>query len=298
MKVLAFGELLWDIIDGVEHIGGAPFNMAAHLSKMGAEAGMVSAVGRDKRGTRALEEVRRLGIRTDLIAETAQFPTGIVNVEVDAHGKPTYEIREGSAWDRIELDAGQMKTVSEETWDIAAFGTLAQRTSYNREVLKKVLEGAAPKEVFFDVNLRLEYYNAGILEDSLNAATILKLNDEEVPVISKLVFGREIPDEDFCRTIEKERGIPTTVLTRGKQGALVYHRGTIIHVPIIDVPVADTVGAGDSFSAGFLYGYFQTGDAGKGARLAAELSSFVASRSGAIPSYNEHIEGVVRNIRM
>ncbi|MDY7026990.1 MAG: PfkB family carbohydrate kinase, partial [Spirochaetota bacterium] len=255
MKVLAFGEILWDIIDGREHIGGAPFNCAAHLAQMGAEAAIVSAVGEDERGVRALDEVRRLGIRTDLIGRNPDHPTGIVMVSLDSHGKPTYEIREGSAWDVIELDRNRMEAIGGEEWDVLAFGTLAQRTEGNIRELHRVIDAAAPKELFFDVNLRLDYFSPKVLRDSLSRTTMLKLNDEEVPVISEMLLGGEYLDRQFCEMAEEKWDIHTTVLTRGKEGASVYQEGRYIHVPVVDVRVADTVGAGDSFSAGFLFAY-------------------------------------------
>ncbi len=296
MKVLAFGEVLWDIIEGKEHIGGAPFNCAAHLAQMGTEAAIVSSVGRDERGEKALDEVRRLGIRTDLIRKTAGHPTGTVMVSLDSHGKPSYEIREGSAWDAIELDRSQIESIGDEEWDVLAFVTLAQRTESNIRELHRVMERAAPKERFFDVNLRLDYFSPKILRDSLSRTTILKLNDEEVPVISDMLLGGEYPDRQFCEMAEEKWDIHTTVLTRGKDGASVYQEGRYIHVPVVDVQVADTVGAGDSFSAGFLYGYYHTRDIEKGAVLASQVSSFVASRNGAIPAYDQNIKESLKSI--
>ncbi|MGC9312520.1 MAG: carbohydrate kinase family protein [Sediminispirochaetaceae bacterium] len=296
MKVLAFGEILWDIIEGREHIGGAPFNCAAHLAQMGAEAAIVSAVGEDDRGVRALDEVRRLGIRTDLIGRNPDHPTGIVMVSLDSRGKPTYEIREGSAWDVIKLDRNRMEAIGGEEWDVLALGTLAQRTEGNIRELHRVMEAAAPRELFFDVNLRLDYFSPKILRDSLSRTTILKLNDEEVPVISEMLLGGEYMDRRFCEMAEEKWDIHTTVLTRGKEGASVYQEGRYIHVPVVDVQVADTVGAGDSFSAGFLFAYYHTGDTKKGAELASQVSSFVASQSGAIPPYDQNIREKLKSI--
>jgi len=296
MKALAFGEVLWDIIEGKEHIGGAPFNCAAHLAQMGAEAAIVSAVGGDGLGEKALDEVRRLGIQSALIGKKTDHPTGVVMVSLDSHGKPTYDIREGSAWDAIELDRSQMDAIGSEEWDVLAFGTLAQRTVSNIRELHRVLETAAPKELFFDVNLRLDYFSPEILRDSFDRTTILKLNDEEVPVVSEMLLGGEYLDRQFCEMVEDRWDIHTTVLTRGKEGASVYHGGRFIHVPVVDVQVADTVGAGDSFSAGFLFGYYHTGDIEKAAGLASQVSSFVASRSGAIPPYDENIKKILKSI--
>jgi len=296
MKVLAFGELLWDVIDGKEHIGGAPFNCAAHLARMGADSALVSALGEDERGTMALREVRRLGIRTDFLCMRAGMPTGIVDVHLDGQGKPSYEIREGSAWDRIQLNEEQMTAINRESWDIAVFGTLAQRTDENIRVLQQLIKAAEPAEVFFDVNLRLDYFSKKIIEDSLNMTTILKLNDEEVSVLSGVLFGGGLTELDFCKKVEEKWHIHTTVLTRGGDGSSVYQSGRFIHIPAVEVSVIDTVGAGDSFSAAFLYGYFQTGDVERGARFASLVSSFVASKSGAVPLYDERTLNALKKI--
>ncbi len=289
MKTLAFGEILWDVIDGQDHIGGAPFNLASHLSQLGADSAVVSAVGDDDRGRRALEMVKSMGLRTSYLGKTENLPTGVVLVELDAAGKPTYDIREGSAWDNIELSGEQLDAIRAEKWDILVCGTLAQRTEHNRLVLRELVRAAAPKDVFFDVNLRLDYYSAEILGDSLEMTDILKLNDEEVPVVSAMVLDGEVSDREFCEEMERDWNIHTVAITRGKDGASVYGKGRYIDVPVVDVPVVDTVGAGDSFSAAFLYGLNRTGDIQVAAEIASKVSSFVASRSGAIPKYDKEL---------
>jgi fructokinase len=296
MRTLAFGEVLWDIIKGKEYIGGAPFNVASHLAEMGADSAMVSAVGKDDRGVRALKAVREKGVIDKFIIAHTHLPTGIVAVELDSAGKPTYDIREGSAWDSIELSDSQMKAIETAEWDIVAFGSLAQRTERNRKTLAQVLAAASPKEIFCDVNLRLDYYSKEIILQSLEHASILKLNDEEVPVISNLLYGKEILDCDFCAKMAEDWSIHTTAITRGKDGASVCRGDHYIHVPVIDVSVVDTVGAGDSFSAAFLFGLFYTDDIEKAANLAALVSSFVASESGAIPLYDEPVKKAIERV--
>ncbi len=297
MHALSFGELLWDIIEGEEHIGGAPFNLAAHLAQMGADSALVSSVGKDELGRRALDYAAENGVGTEFVGLDEGLETGTVLVELDEKGSPTYDIREGSAWDRIALSEEQLKKLELREWDVLAFGSLAQRTEGNRAVLTRLVEKAAPAELFFDVNLRQNYYSRDVIADSLRLASILKLNDDEVPEISTLLYGEKILDRAFCERMEKEWGIHTVCITRGKQGASICTRGEYFHVPVIPVSVGDTVGAGDSFSAAFLYGYFTTGDVRKAGNLASLVSSFVASKNGAIPSYDEPVRKAIDRVK-
>lgn len=296
MRALSFGEILWDIIEDQEHIGGAPFNLAAHLAQMGAESALVSSVGEDDRGLRALRSVEQFRVMSDYIRSNPELPTGTVLVSLDAQGKPSYDIRSGSAWDSIKLDQKHLSSISAESWDVVAFGTLAQRSKENRVTLQQLVEAAAAREVFFDVNLRLDYYSKQLLHDSMGMASILKLNDEELDTVSELLFDKVMPEQDFCTRLEERWGVHTVVLTRGKLGSSVFSKGRLVHIPVVDVRVEDTVGAGDSYSAAFLYAYFITEDVEKAANLAALVSSYVASRNGAVPAYDEPVRKAIARI--
>ncbi len=296
MQALTFGELLWDVIEGKEYIGGAPFNLASHLAQMGADSAFVSAVGDDERGRKAKELAAEHGVETEYIGTDGELETGIVLVELDEKGSPTYDIREGSAWDRIVLSEDQFDLLRRREWDVCSFGTLAQRSEENRKMLHRMVKAAEPKELFYDVNLRLDYYGKDVIADSLNLATILKLNDEEVPEVSRLLYGEKVLDRGFCERMEKDFGIHTTCITRGKLGASICWRGEYFHVPVVPIQVADTVGAGDSFSAAFLYGYFTSGDVKKAGNLASLVSSYVASKKGAIPSYDEPVTKAINRV--
>ena len=296
MQALTFGELLWDVIEGKEYIGGAPFNLASHLAQMGADSAYVSTVGEDERGRKAREIAAEHGVEIDYIGIDAELETGIVLVELDEKGSPTYDIREDSAWDRISLNDEQLDRLRRRKWDVFSFGTLAQRTEENRRMLRRIVEAAAPEELFYDVNLRLDYYGKDVITESLQLATILKLNDEEVPEVSRLLYGEKVLDRAFCERMEKDFGIHTTCITRGKQGASICWRGEYFHVPVVPIQVADTVGAGDSFSAAFLYGYFTTGDVRKAGNLASLVSSYVASKKGAIPAYDEPVRKAIQRV--
>lgn len=297
IRALAFGEILWDIIDGVPHIGGAPFNLAAHMAALGGSPSLVSAVGNDELGRQALKRAGELGIDTSLIRTDPALPTGTVVVELDEAGKPEYDIVEPVAWDAVSPGKPSLSTVSEGTWDLFIFGTLAQRSEANRRALAELVRVSAAKERFFDVNLRLDYFSADIVRDSLAITTILKLNDEEVPVISRLLWNEETDEKVFCGRIMDDYPVATICVTRGKEGSSLYRNGKRYDEPVVPVEVKDTVGAGDSFSAAFLTALLKGEAPGDALRFASRLSSFVAGSSGAVPEYSGWILEDVERIR-
>lgn len=280
MKAISFGEILFDVIGDNEHLGGAPFNLAAHLSKLGNDAWIVSAVGRDDRGLRIKQAAEILGVKTDYLQEN-DFPTGYVQVMIDEAGKPTYTIHEGVAYDNIN------KIDSDDQYDCFCFGTLAQRSQISQTALFSTLEKLQAAHVFYDVNLRQNYYNREIIEKSLNYASIVKLNDEEVAELASLLFEEKLSEQDFCKRLMEKYDLKIVIVTRGSAGCAVYSGEKIIEVSGVKVNVADTVGAGDAFSAAFLHKFFETGDLELSAMFANELGAYVASRAGAIPEYED-----------
>ena len=280
MKAISFGEILFDVIGDSEHLGGAPFNLAAHLSKLGNDTWIISAIGRDDRGARIRQAAEVLGVKTDYLQEN-DFPTGYVQVLIDDQGKPTYTIHEGVAYDNIE------KIDTTDLYDCFCFGTLAQRSPISQTALFSTLEKLRSEHVFYDVNLRQKYYNREIIEKSLNYASIVKLNDEEVEELSNLLFDKKLSEQDFCKRLAADFDLKIVIVTRGSEGCAVYSGDKIIEVPGVKVNVADTVGAGDAFSAAFLHKFFETGDLELSAMFANELGAYVASRAGAIPEYED-----------
>ena len=286
---LAFGEILWDIIEGKAHIGGAPFNLAAHMAKLGAAFSLFSSVGDDQLGKAARDRCRSFGIETGLLTTIRELPTGTVEVELDKTGKPEYTIHEPVAWDRIGQGVDLEASLGERKLDLIVFGTLAQRSEENRALLERLLDLVKPDERFFDVNLRLHYYSEAIIQNSLKHTTILKLNDEEVPVVSRALWKDTQGDTAFFNRLKEEYPIHTLLISRGKDGSSLFYsdRGrTIRHYePIVEVSVKDTVGAGDSFSAAYLTAFLHGEAREQALRFASRLSSFVASSSGAVPEY-------------
>jgi fructokinase len=288
-KVLAFGEILWDMIEGEAHLGGAPLNFAAHVRKCGLNSGMISCIGNDALGEDAYEAVGRLGIDRELILRRNK-KTGIVKVEV-TDGQPSYQILKPSAYDYI--DSGRLDHKLIEGYDIFYFGTLAQRADSSRIALGDILERHTFQHVFYDVNLRKDSYTSEIIDASLKYATILKINDEEVEEVSKFFYEKHLNFEQFSQQItDTYRQIQTIIITAGGEGCYIFHGGKMTKVPSQPVQVADTVGAGDSFSAAFMVKYLKSNDVFAAAKTANKVGGYVASQSGAIPEYSEEIKAL------
>lgn len=276
---IAFGEILFDCFpDGRATLGGAPLNCAGHMSKLGLEGYMLSAVGNDELGKRALEEISRLGMDTSHIQVLEGVETGRADIQLVGKNAD-YTFNSPAAWDKIKPEAAPGKV------RLVYFGTLAQRSRESREALYTLLDQAHPEEVFFDVNLRKQFYTKDIILHALDYATILKMNDEEVPVVLSLA-GIKAQGRQALSLLSTRFGLKTVLITEGKQGTSCLSGGRWYHEDIHDVPVMDTVGAGDSLSAGFLATLLLTGDIGKAVRVGSMLADYVVTQRGAIPEYD------------
>lgn len=288
MRVLSFGEILFDIIMGEHCLGGAPLNFAAHLARCGVVSYIFSRVGADELGKIALEEIAALGVETDLIEQDPDHPTGTVAVELK-EGQPDYKIFEQVAYDFISFEEKE-KALLATDFDVLYIGTLAQRNEISGSTIAKLLEQKKFRHVFYDINLRKGFYPKEILHNSLNHCTILKVNDEEVKVLSQMLFKQDLSMEEFSHRVAKEYFIEVVTITTGAKGCLVYEKEKLHFVPGYPAQVVDTVGAGDSFSAAFMYQYFQSGNPLKAADRANKLGAFVASSRGPIPVYSGEIK--------
>lgn len=268
--VLAFGEVLWDIIDGDAHIGGAPFNFAAHVVKCGLSAEIVSAVGDDDLGRRALDAVKGLGVGSGLVRVHPSLPTGTVNVTL-TDGIPSYEISMPVAWDEIAFPSESVPPAPRALY----YGTLAARSAGSSSALEAMLAAYPSALKFFDVNLRQKFWSVESVKSHLAFADILKVNDEEMRML-----GFE-PDGLFAEFPRLE----TLIETRGAEGCAVWSRGgEAFTCPAVDDgPVVDTVGAGDSFSAAFLSAVLEGRSLVEAARAGSVRAGKVAARAGAVP---------------
>jgi fructokinase len=287
--VLSFGEVLWDVIDGQKFLGGAPLNFAVHFVQSGGKSALLSGIGKDEDGKNALSLLNEKNVDTSTVAQHQNHATGTVTVTLK-NGQPSYIIHENVAYDHIEEPE---KLLSD--YDLLYFGTLAQRSPQNRKTLYSILAKNKFKQVFYDVNLRPNMFTKEIIAESLKYCTILKLNDEEVIVLGKLLYDQDLDFAGFVKRVLADHAqIQLVIVTKGADGCSIYNRSGIYHIPSPEITVADTVGAGDSFSASFLYCYSAGYDLNESATIANTIAGFVASNHGPIPAYNQEIKNMLR----
>lgn len=289
-KTLSYGEVLWDIIDGKEYIGGAPFNVAAHLAKLGCDSSIITRVGKDERGNKTLGEMKRLGVDTSFVQADPEHDTGIAVVTLTDTGVPAFNLPGNAAYEYIDIGHEDLCRIEAAGFNVLCFGTLVQKSEAARNSLYRLLESVQFNHIFYDVNIRLDFYPEEIIRKSFLLSTIVKLNDGEVILISNLLYGQYTNEREFALRVMDEFSIDVMCITKGKDGCSVYHNGSAASYPVNPVKVIDTVGAGDAFSAAFLAHYQKTGDPFESGRLGNIMGAYVASQSGAIPEYNDEIK--------
>jgi fructokinase len=280
--VVGLGEVLWDVFPDGPRFGGAPANFACHAAMLGAGAFMVSRVGKDELGDRAIAALRGHGVNADHVAAGPDFPTGFVRVELDAAGKPIFEITEGVAWDHIPW-SDQLGNLAARA-DAVCFGTLCQRGETSRRTIRRFVEATRPECLrIFDVNLRQHHYNATVVLESLGLAGAVKLNDEELPVVSA-ICGLEGTEREILEALRDRFNLRLAALTRGPKGAKLLTRSANADCLGFPVEVKDTVGAGDAFTAAMAMGWLRGRNLDTIVRHACGVASFVCSQPGATPA--------------
>ena len=280
-RLIGIGEVLWDHLPSGKQLGGAPANFAYHAASLGADGIVVSRVGDDASGRELLARLGSLGLDTAHISVDRDHRTGAVSVTVDPDGKPAYTIETDAAWDFISDDAGSMRLLGEA--DALCFGSLAQRSETSRSAIRALVDHARPGAVrIFDVNLRQEFFSREVLESSFRSANVLKMSDEELPVVADLlgVGGSEREILDLLAARYRPRLI---ALTRGERGSLLIAADRSSSHPGHRTVVVDTVGAGDAFSAALALGMLEGYDLDRLNDYANRVAAFVCSRAGATP---------------
>ena len=280
--VIGMGEALWDVLPEGKKIGGAPANFAYHVSQFGLPSCVVSAIGNDPLGHEIIENFTSKGLTHQI--ETVPYPTGTVQVEIDQAGVPQYEIKENVAWDNIPYTA-KLEQLAEKTSAIC-FGSLAQRNVVSRNTINRFLD-AIPAEndplIVFDVNLRQGFYNKEILCNSMKRCNILKINDEELVTVSRMFGYPGIDLQDKCWILLGKYNLRMLILTCGINGSYVFTPGNVSFQPTPKVEVADTVVAGDSFTAAFISSILKGKSVAEAHSRAVQTSAFVCTKKGAMP---------------
>ena len=280
--VTGMGEALWDMLPEGKKIGGAPANFAYHISQFGIDSRVVSAVGKDTAGSELLENLRDKSLKG--LIEKTDFPTGSVEVEVDEKGIPCYNIREDVAWDHIPFTP-QTAELARQTQAIC-FGSLAQRHPASRSTIHRFLDTMPDGDgqyKIFDINLRQGFYTQEIISTSLQKCNILKINDEELDIVTRLFALPGTGQEERCRTLLKRYALKALILTCGARGSFVFTSEETSYRDTPKVEVADTVGAGDSFTAAFTAAILSGGTVREAHHLAVDVSAYICTQKGAMP---------------
>lgn len=280
MKTICFGEILFDVFPDCEVLGGAPLNTAIHLSRLGAESIIVSSIANDERGIRALSAIDENGLSSCYISESS-YPTGIADIKIN-RGNADYEFNNPCAWDDIKLGDDELKSLKDKGVDAIVFGSLALRSKENRNVLKALLCLGA-SEVLYDVNFRKRFYSRALIEEFASYSTILKFNEDEEMTISSL-FNVEVEALPTF-LLGQFSSLKLVMITRGDAGISLYSREKAYFQNAYKSCFVDSVGAGDSVNAAFLYFYLRGFSIEKTLEKCAELASVVVSSKGATSPY-------------
>jgi fructokinase len=278
LRAVGIGEILWDLLPGGERLGGAPFNVVAHLHRFGWDAAFVTAVGNDPRGHEALERARRLGVDTSWIA-VSDLPTGVVNVAIDDNGVPDFEIVSPAAYEAVEPWSDEGVPGG---FDLQVFGTLAQQFEGTRTATRQLADRSPDAIRLYDVNLRRDRWDIRLVAELLDLATVVKLNDSEARALAACLGLPVEPIEAFARAAARRFGLHAICVTRGADGAGLLLDGEYHEAPAPAVEVIDTVGAGDAFGAALGHGLAMGWPAADILIVANRLGSLVASGEGAI----------------
>lgn len=285
-KIAGIGEILFDIFGETEELGGAPINFVYHASALGAVGIAVSSVGKDRRGRMAIDELKKRGLDVDCINIDERHPTGFVQASLDERGIASYEFPDDVAWDHLSLNRRSLEVAPQ--LDAVCFGSLAQRSPVSRQTIRRFLAKTSTNTLkIYDINLRQNFYTRTTVIESLELADIVKLNEEELPVMAEML---DISGEDgtMLEVVVNRFRLKLAVLTRGGRGSLlVSPKDSSQHPGFTPTQIADTVGAGDAFTAVVTIGLLNREDLQTINTRANRVAAYVCSRTGAMPDLSE-----------
>lgn len=286
MRILSIGEIIFDIYSESAVIGGAPLNFCAHCALLGAESALISATGNDEYSGKAIEKLKSFGVNTSFLKKS-HLATGRCIVTMDERGIPAYDVIRPAAYDDINLDENDIEKIRNYSADVFSFGTLIQREKISENALRKILSECSFGNIFCDINLRKGCYNEESCRLCLENATILKISDEEEPLLASFGFyEKQATNEETVREISEKFGnIELILFTLGEKGSMVYEKAKdkFYYFDAKNVETVSTVGAGDSYSAAFICEYLRSGDIEKSGIAGTELSAKVVSVKDAVP---------------
>ncbi|MBR2372431.1 MAG: carbohydrate kinase [Clostridia bacterium] len=283
MKVLSFGEIIWDVYPDKKCIGGAPLNFSAHVAKQGVQSFLLSCVGKDDLGKQAKEYLAKFGVKSDFVFECDK-QTGVCKVDLDQNGVPSYTIVDNVAYDYIPFE----QNVTKEKFDLFCFGSLALRGENNKAVLQKLLEQGNFAKIYCDLNLRAPFFDNATIDFCFKNSHIAKVSDNEFEFVSQQVLNeRYVNIQQFAKSLSQAyKNLEIVLLTCGDKGAYAYMpaKDEMFFEPAKKVQVVSTVGAGDSFGAVFVAQYLSGTDLQVCLKMASEYSAYVVSKQDAIPN--------------
>lgn len=285
MKIVSVGEVLWDILPSAEHLGGAPFNFAWHAHNLGHEVCFVSAVGNDRHGQQAIEQMEEAGLSIRFIRRVPDQPTGTVTVALDSQGLPRYTIHRPAAYDFPALSPAEFDALVNPTPAWIYFGTLQQMSSPAHDLTLQFMEAAPAAKYFYDINLRVGSFTPELVRTLAQRAHILKLNEQEVSALREISGLQGDSLEQLCRNCLSAFQLDGICITLGSEGCALLLGNEYLEVPGFPISVADTIGAGDAFSAALIHGINAGWTEAQIAAFANRVGALVASRSGGTPKW-------------
>ncbi len=282
--VMGIGEILWDMLPGGKQLGGAPANFAFHARQLGADSQVASCVGRDDLGAQVLDRLRGLGMPAEHVAVDPAHPTGTVDVALDAAGVPTFTIHENTAWDHIPATRKLMELADRA--DAICFGSLAQRSAVSGQTIREIVARTEDHCLrVFDINLRQHYFSRETIHTSLLLCDVLKLNDQELPVLVEMM-GLASDEKGAMAGLMERYPLKLAALTRGGAGSRLYDpAGQIFEHPGHKTDIVDTVGAGDAFTAALTMGLLAGQNLTTINERANRLAAYVCSQAGGTPAH-------------
>jgi len=284
--IAGIGELLWDCLPSGKQLGGAPCNFAYHAMQAGCESFVISAIGNDESGAEIKKVVKKLNLSTQYIQEN-EYPTSTVTVDLDENGHPAYTIHENVAWDHIRWDNKMQELAAK--MDAVCFGSLAQRNEESQISIQSFISSLKRDCLkVFDINLRQNYYSNKTIVDSIMMSDVLKLNDDELPILANYLVLNGNAENQIEKLIELFN-LKYIIYTMGSKGSIIKSETETSYAEVPNIQVADTVGAGDAFTAIFIAGILQGIPLKQVHKKATEIAAYVCTQKGATPKLKHKI---------